>query len=100
MKGGMHRGHAPMLSRSGAAKLVRTPAISAAAGAGRGRPLTSSPTSVVVPPMSITIPSRRPERAAAPRREFTGPLWKVAIGSCKRTGRDGSSHFFLYDVQL
>ena len=41
---------APVLRMSGRAKLVRTPAMSTVAPVGRGRPLTSTPTSVVVPP--------------------------------------------------
>lgn len=40
----------PMLCTSGMAKLVRTPAMCTAAAAGRGRPFTSTPRSVVVPP--------------------------------------------------
>ena len=39
-----------MLCRSGMAKLVRTPAMWTVAAAGRGRPFTSTPRSVVVPP--------------------------------------------------
>lgn len=48
---------------------------------GRGSPPASVPMSVVVPPTSITTPSFTPAKKAAPRREFTGPLWKVAIGT-------------------
>ena len=40
-----------MLCRSGMAKLVRTPAVCTTAAAGRGRPFTSTPRSVVVPPV-------------------------------------------------
>lgn len=42
-----------MLRTSGRAKFVRTPAMSTVAAAGRGRPLTSTPTSVVVPPAVV-----------------------------------------------
>lgn len=51
-------------------------------GAGRGNPLWRTPTSVVVPPTSNTTASERRVKNAAPRRELTGPDWKVAIGSC------------------
>lgn len=76
----------PMLSTSGIWKLVAAPARRTARGAGRGRPPTSSPTSVVVPPTSITAPSAIPVSSAAPRRLLTGPDWKVATGTC-RPGR-------------
>lgn len=38
-------------------------------------------TSVVVPPMSTTAQSARPDRNAAPRIEFAGPEAKIATGS-------------------
>lgn len=49
------------LSRQRTWKLVRAPASSALRGAGRGRPPTSTPTSVVVPPISTTMPSWMPD---------------------------------------
>ena len=45
---------------SGIRKFVRTPPISTAAPDSRGKPLTSTPTSVDVPPTSATIASRTP----------------------------------------
>ena len=49
------RNSAPMLWRSGMAKFVRTPAMWTVAAAGLGRPFTSTPRSVVVPP---ALPSK------------------------------------------
>ena len=48
--------------------------------ASRGKPCCSTPTSEVVPPMSTTAQSSRPERNAAPRIEFVGPEANVATG--------------------
>ena len=45
--------------------------------------------SVVVPPMSSTMASLRPERKAAPRMELVGPLAKVSTG--KRLACSASS---------
>ena len=63
-------------------KLVRTPPISTATEASRGKPCVSAPTSEVVPPTSTTIASFRPERKAAPRIELVGPEAKVSTGYC------------------
>lgn len=71
-----------MLTTSGMRKLVRAPASMAGPLQGQGSPRAMRPTSVVVPPMSHTMASEQPLRKAAPRRELTGPLWKVAIGIC------------------
>jgi len=48
----------------------------------RGRPATTAAVSVVVPPMSMTRALVKPVKAAAPLREFTGPLLKVRMGCC------------------
>ena len=61
-------------------KFVRTPPISTATDASRGKPCWSTPTSEVVPPMSMTAQSVSPERNAAPRIELVGPDAKVATG--------------------
>jgi len=74
-----------MESTSGMRKFVRTPPTTAASPASRGKPRTTAPTSVVVPPTSTTIPSRTPERNAAPRIEFVGPLEKVCTGYMRAT---------------
>jgi len=46
-----------MLCRSGIAKFVRTPVIYTVAAAGLGRPFTSMPMSVVVPPALANVTS-------------------------------------------
>src|SRR5690348_17739368 len=56
-----------MVTRSGIRKLVRMPPISTPWDDSRGKPLTSTPTSVDVPPTSITSESELPVRNAAPR---------------------------------
>ena len=61
-------------------KFVRTPPTSTDTDASRGKPCCSTPTSDVVPPMSTTAQSSRPERSAAPRIEFVGPEANVATG--------------------
>ena len=70
----------PKENTSGIRKLVRTPPISTAIEASRGKPFCSTPTSEVVPPTSTTAQSRMPERNAAPRIEFVGPEANVATG--------------------
>ena len=70
----------PSDSTSGMRKFVRTPPMSTATAASRGKPCASMPTSAVVPPMSTTAQSSRPERNAAPRIEFVGPDANVATG--------------------
>ena len=47
-----------------------------------GNPSFSTPTSVVVPPISMTMASWTPDRNAAPRIEFVGPDAKVQTGKC------------------
>ncbi len=47
----------------------------------RGGASASTPTSVVVPPMSITVASWQWASAAAPRSELTGPDWNVSTGT-------------------
>ncbi len=69
-----------MLKTSGMRKFVRTPPMSTVVAACRGKPLCSRPTSVVVPPTSITMASDLPDKNAAPRMEFVGPLAKVSTG--------------------
>ena len=46
----------------------------------RGKPLTSTPTSVEVPPTSTTRESEMPVRNAAPRTLLAGPLPIVSTG--------------------
>ena len=45
-----------------------------------GKPLTSIPTSVLVPPMSTTIPSFFPDKNMAPLILLVGPEEKVNTG--------------------
>ena len=73
----------PIDMRSGIRKLVRTSQISTVAEASLGNPLTSTPTSDVVPPTSTTAQSVKPLRNAAPRIEFVGPEANVATGYCR-----------------
>ena len=47
-----------------------------------GNPPFNTPTSEVVPPISITIASWTPDRNAAPRMEFVGPEANVNTGRC------------------
>lgn len=47
----------PMLRMSGTRWLILTPAMTASEEEGWGKPPSNTPTSVVVPPMSTTIPS-------------------------------------------
>ena len=47
-----------------------------------GNPPLRTPTSVVVPPISITIASWTPDKKAAPRMEFVGPEANVKTGRC------------------
>jgi len=56
----------PMLCRSGIAKFVRTPALYTVAAPGLGRPFTSMPTSVVVPPALAYVTSN-PHSELRPR---------------------------------
>src|SRR5215475_2682149 len=69
-----------MVTRSGIRKLVRMPPISTPCDDSRGKPLTSTPTSVDVPPTSITSESELPVRNAAPRTLLAGPLPMVRTG--------------------
>ena len=59
---------------------MRTPPISTAAFASRGKPPLSWPMSLVVPPTSTTIASCAPERNAAPRMLLVGPEAKQCTG--------------------
>ena len=68
------------MTRSGIRKFVRIPPISTPNDDSRGKPRTSTPTSVEVPPTSTTIASDRPVRYAAPRMLFAGPLPIVSTG--------------------
>ena len=65
---------------SGIRKLVRTPASWISTAASRGKPLTSAPTSVEVPPTSTTMPSRTPDSQAAPLMLLVGPEDMVRTG--------------------
>ena len=75
---------------------VRTPPTLTTELASRGKPCWSWPTSVVVPPTSMTIASARPDRKAAPRIELVAPEAKLidrqaprrlGLGSpCRRSG--------------
>src|SRR5215472_6094751 len=69
-----------IVTRSGIRKLVRMPPISTPWDDSRGKPLTSMPTSVDVPPTSITSESELPVRNAAPRTLLAGPLPMVRTG--------------------
>src|SRR6516164_7140540 len=69
-----------IVTRSGIRKLVRMPPISTPWDDSRGKPLTSTPTSVDVPPTSITSESELPVRNAAPRTLLAGPLPMVSTG--------------------
>ncbi len=62
-------------------KLVRTPPISTAIDDSLGKPCTSAPISVVVPPTSITMASSKPVRKAAPRMLLVGPEPNVRTGN-------------------
>ena len=66
--------------RSGMRKLVRTPPTSTACIDSRGKPSTRMPTSVEVPPTSITRASLSPASALAPRMELVGPEASVKTG--------------------
>ena len=70
----------PNENTSGMRKLVRTPPISTATSLAREALLQRRRYPVVVPPMSTTTPPARPERKAAPRIEFVGPLANVRTG--------------------
>ena len=59
---------------------MRTPPISTAAFASRGKPPLSLPMSLAVPPTSTTIASCAPERNAAPRMLLVGPEAKQCTG--------------------
>ena len=61
-------------------KFVRTPPISTATEDSRGNPWTRTPTSVVVPPMSMTSAWEAPARKRAPRMLLVGPEAKVSTG--------------------
>src|SRR5215471_14476140 len=69
-----------IVTRSGMRKLVLMPPISTPCDDSRGKPLTSMPTSVDVPPTSITSESGLPVRNAAPRTLLAGPLPMVSTG--------------------
>src|SRR5215475_14310609 len=69
-----------IVTRSGMRKLVLMPPISTPCDDSRGKPLTSIPTSVEVPPTSITSESELPVRNAAPRTLLAGPLPIVSTG--------------------
>ena len=63
-----------------ASTMVRKPPTLAPSGSSRGRPLSSTPTSVVVPPISATTASSTPARRRAPTRLAAGPDRMVSIG--------------------
>ena len=69
-----------IVTRSGIRKLVRMPPISTPYEDSRGKPLTSTPTSVDVPPTSMTSESAVRVRNAAPRTLLAGPLPMVSTG--------------------
>ena len=48
----------------------------------RGNPSFNTPTSLVVPPMSMIIASWTPDRNDAPCIEFVGPDANVKTGKC------------------
>ena len=70
----------PTDTRSGMRKFVRTSPISTATMLSRGKPCASTPTSVVVPPMSTTTASFSCVKNDAPRMEFVGPHAMVKMG--------------------
>ncbi len=61
-------------------KSIRTPPISGCSDEARGKPWTSTPTCVELPPMSTTTPSSTPLRKAAPRMPLAGPLPTISSG--------------------
>ena len=65
---------------SGILKLVRTPPMSTATEASRGKPRSNMPTSDVVPPRSTTMASFAPDKKAAPLILLVGPEAKVKTG--------------------
>ncbi len=67
---------------------VRTSPISTTEFASRGKPRRNCPTSVEVPPTSITIASSRPDRNAAPRIELVAPEAKLMTGSAIAVSAD------------
>ena len=70
----------PIVNISGMRKFVRTPPTFIWLLLSRGNPSARTPTSEVVPPMSTTIALSIPDRIAAPRKLFVGPLEKVNAG--------------------
>src|ERR1700736_4418347 len=71
----------PIEHRSGILKLVRTPAMLRSRPAGCGYPPLRRPTSLVVPPTSITMASASAARIPAPRKLLVGPEATVKIGN-------------------
>ena len=69
-----------------ASTMVRKPPTVAPSGSSRGRPRSSTATSVVVPPMSETTASSRPVMWRAPTRLAAGPDRIVSIGRCAGEG--------------
>lgn len=70
----------PEVEISAAATLVRIPPIVAPSFSSLGLPFLTTPISVVVPPISITMASRRPVRRMAPMRLAAGPDITVSTG--------------------
>ena len=70
----------PMVRTSIARTMVRQPPTSAPSRFTRGKPSTSAPTSVVVPPMSERMKLSRPLSQRAPTRLAAGPESTVSIG--------------------
>ena len=69
-----------MVRTSIARTMVRQPPSSAPSGATRGRPLISTPRSVVVPPMSDMMKLSSPDNQWAPTKLAAGPDNTVSIG--------------------
>ena len=70
----------PMVRTSMARTMVRQPPTSAPSSFTRGRPLSKTPKSVVVPPMSDMMKLCKPESHWAPTRLAAGPESTVSIG--------------------
>ena len=70
----------PMVRTSMARTMVRQPPTSAPSNATRGLPLSRTPRSVVVPPMSDMMKLSKPDSHWAPTRLAAGPDNTVSIG--------------------
>ena len=81
----------PKVRMATASTMVRKPPTVAPSGSSRGRPLSSTATSVVVPPMSETTASSSPVMWRAPTRLAAGPDRMVSIGRCRAKAAETSA---------